>query len=313
MSRSSHSRLLFSRSIASLFPNAKREGRVHFRVEVTTPPPVQPATPTTMTSWTTIVSPSPTYPALALPKERFPSSLFAEHRQQLNAALAKKEAALKTLDEREAETPSAFVAVLSNEGTKRLSTILQEDKAAFPVKELGDNFIEKRTTMLQDERKAFGSAKRTTAVRRLQQSVATIFGAAATLSNEKLSTEMEPVLGNDLVFTKGSPDLLVTRKQRKMVVNVSLHEDQLQAQAETLVLMDVVQAAPVFGVVSTFSDWIFYKYDETGAFLTTSWITNRQPILHMIWFPLSDANELSPKSSVVPRSLCSNRFSSAGK
>lgn len=62
--------------------------------------------------------------------------------------------------------------------------LMQEDKAAFPVKKLDETFIEKLVTMLQDEGKAFGSTKRATAVRRLQHSVTTILGAVATLLEE---------------------------------------------------------------------------------------------------------------------------------
>ncbi|KAG6610329.1 uncharacterized protein IUM83_00592 [Phytophthora cinnamomi] len=151
---------------------------------------------------------------------------------------------------------------------------MQEDNAAFPVKKLDEKFIDKLVTMLQDERKAFGSTRRITSVRRLQQSVTTILGAIATLLEGNFSAKMKPLLTNKLILTTGSPDILVTRKQRKIVVVVCLRENQLQAQAKDLVLMDVaiadsegkgIRASPVLGIVSTFSDWVFYKYDETGV------------------------------------------------
>ncbi|OWZ24235.1 hypothetical protein PHMEG_000771 [Phytophthora megakarya] len=53
--------------------------------------------------------------------------------------------------------------------------------------------------------------------------------------------KMEPHLTNDLVFTSGKPDLLVSRKQR-----------------------------PRLRCHLTFSDWFFYKYDDAGIKLEES-------------------------------------------
>ncbi|KAE9360505.1 hypothetical protein PF008_g1792 [Phytophthora fragariae] len=271
----------YSRSIASLFPNnTKSEGRVHFRVEVNQPLPLQFAPPVALPSKIPIVSGSPTSKALTLPTERFPLSPYAKHRLHLNQALAKirrdkhaRQGKMTGKRRRDSDDEDGIASSsLEWEDVENIyDPLMREEKAAFPVKKLDEKFLEKLVTMLQDERKAFGSTKRATAVRRLQQSVTTILGAVATLLEGNFSTKMKPLLTNGLVLASGSPDLLVTRKQRKVVVVVCLREDQLQAQAEDLVLVDVaiannedsdIQASPVFGVVSTFSDWVFYKYDE---------------------------------------------------
>ncbi|GMF27247.1 unnamed protein product [Phytophthora fragariaefolia] len=271
----------YSRSIASLFPGIKGEGRVHFRVEVQTLPLVQPATSAVLPSKIPIVSASPALTPLSLPTERFPLSLFADHRLKLNQVLAKirKGAAAKhgkvTGKRRRDQEHEYGVSsdTLEWEDVEDIyDPLMQEDAAAFPVKKLDKEFIQKLVTLLQDERKAFGSTKRATSVRRLQQSVTTMIGAVATLFEDSFAVKMKPQVTDELVLTSGKPDLLITRRKRSVVVVVCLRENQLRSQAKELALMDVVIAngehstvtSPVFGIVSTFSDWVFYRYDETG-------------------------------------------------
>ncbi|OWZ24234.1 hypothetical protein PHMEG_000770 [Phytophthora megakarya] len=125
--------IAYSHSIASLFPNTKSEGHVHFRVEVTTL--VQSTVSPSLTSLVT------------LPKERFPLPPFAEHRHQLNAVLAKKAALKDSLSNgkrKRGESEGYGVASSSiewGEVENIYEPRMREDKAAFPVKELDDNFI----------------------------------------------------------------------------------------------------------------------------------------------------------------------------
>ncbi|KAF1330150.1 hypothetical protein FI667_g5261, partial [Globisporangium splendens] len=221
--------------------------------------------------------------ALTVPPEPFPDSPFAINRRVLNEALleVRREQLASSTAERKLTGSKRkaidFVACSSVKWSRIqgvYSDRMRFDDEAFPCQEFESPDITSIMEEVRRQQEHSGMCKEQNEERR-KQGISTILnGAAALLKDKAVQVRYEVALKNAAVFSNGVADMLVTRDQkRKLLVVEAKKEDFDQGKAQDLVLMDVaiaenekqgVKITPVFGIVSTFTEWNFYRYDVEG-------------------------------------------------
>lgn len=95
-----------------------------------------------------------------------------------------------------------------------------------------------------------------------------MFGAAAIVGDKSVQLEVEAPLRNDSLLSAGKADVLATRNKRRKILVVEAKKEDFD-----LLMMDIAIAeneregatvTPVFGIVSNFIQWNFYRYDADG-------------------------------------------------
>lgn len=179
---------------------------------------------------------------------------------------------------------------------------LKKSRTAFPVyKSIDPKSLQPLLAELRRHRQTLGSNKLSECEMRQKLSVTTLLVHVAQLFPKKqteneegdeafdardepdedeeddedieLDTKlvMEAPLKHRSLLSIGKPDVLLKRNDRKVIVVECKKDDILQGQAQDLLMMDLavadneeqgVKATPVFGIVSTFTEWIFYRYEK---------------------------------------------------
>jgi hypothetical protein len=215
-----------------------------------------------------------------IPLEPFPRSPFASTRRQLNLALAGM-VSRKTTDKRSREDSTVPCRSVK---WSRVADVydrrVKKDDGVIPVEVISREDIKPVLAELRRQQKWFSETNKSDAdVRRTLSISAIMCGAADIVNDTSIQFVQEAPLRNSSLLSAGKADLLATRNElRKVVVVQVTNENAKQGIAHALMKMEIaiaeneregIQATPLFGIVSNFVEWRFYRYDATGIKYTS--------------------------------------------
>lgn len=228
---------------------------------------------------------------LTLPPEPFPESPFAPNRRLLNEALLnlrRKQLVSSTADRKATGSKRKAVDTIACSAVKwaRVEDVYGDwiclDDDAFPCQEFKDADVAATIEALKSQQEIFGPCVEQKEQRRKMGIATIMIGAAKLLNDKAVQVRVEVPMKSAAVFSNGVADMLVSRNKKcKLLVVEAKKEDFDQGKAQDLVLMDVaiaenerlgVKVTPVFGIVSNFLEWHFYRYNADGIKFTLAQI-----------------------------------------